>query len=569
MNLDELIAKRKEVWEYTHNLETDKKLRYSICKQVLSDKVLLSELLRNPDKLIPLQFIIVDKDKHTVPFFPNGVQDFVINKIKQGKRDFLVGKRNTLKFRCLKGRQQGITAIITAYQLALTILTKNFSGFTMADSGDNAKVILNDKGKYPYRNLPASIKPHEKFNSANEIFFDNLNSSWRIASAESGEAGRSRTISFFHGSEVGFWTNYSGIAAALNPAITADAIVFEETTANGHNDFYDNWFDVETDFENIFIPWWLTTEYKLNFENEDIEKQFKEDVENAINPFYTKVKLLRDKEGLDWNQLYWYNGKRKALKEKLEQEYPCTEQEAFLFSGRPYFDRESIEQKLIELKDVVPVESLHGGSIIIYEKPIEGERYYGGADVAEGLAEGDSSHYSIFKASTAEQVAFIHGKFSTDRFGDVIVKYSKMYNNCYAGIENNNHGHAVLNTVYITHSYKNVHIAYETNRAAEKKNRSKKLGWTTTEASKYIMLDELDSALRDKDINIKDIEFYKEAHKVSADDKGKVSINGKDRVAANAIAWQMRKYHYRQNNVAQYYAKLAQKRAESNLKLVN
>jgi hypothetical protein len=57
------------------------------------------------------------------------------------------------------------------------------------------------------------------------------------------------------------------------------------------------------------------------------------------------------------------------------------------------------------------------------------------------------------------------------------------------------------------------------------------------------MLDELDEALRNGYIIIKDPEFYKEALSVLVDDAGKANITGKDRVAANAIAYQMRKYY--------------------------
>lgn len=561
-SLDELIEARKQIWEDGKDLELDKNFTTHAAYVIFSRTSLLEELLKNPEKLIPLMFLIVNKKKQTVPFFPNSVQDYILGRIKQGKKDFLAGKRNSLMFRCLKGRQQGCTAIITAYQLALTLLTKNFSGFTMADTGDNSRVILNDKAKYPYHNLPKILKPHEKFNSATEIFFDQLNSSWRTSSAESGEAGRSRTLSFFHGSECGFWKNYESIMAALNPALTADSIVFEESTANGHNDFYTNWFDKESEYENIFIPWWKSNEYRLNFESADLEENFKNSIEIAASAFYKKLKTLRDKENLDYNQLYWYFSKKKTLKDKLEQEYPCTDSEAFLYSGRPYFDRESVENNIIDTKNLVPLEVKMGGSIIIWERPIKGEKYYIGADIAEGLEEGDSSHAKIMKGSEALEVATIHGKFSTDRFGNLLVDYAQMYNNAYIAPENNNHGHAVLNTIYISRKYKNVHFEYDVNRATDKKARNKKLGWTTTESTKYIMLDELDSAIRNNEVHFRDVEFYKECHKVLVDAKGKVSINGKDRVAAAAIAWQMRKYYNKSNNVANYYALLAKKRQE-------
>ncbi len=571
--IDYLIEGRKQLWLTTGNLESDKEYIKITTKEVTNNPELLQELVQYPEKFIELFFYIVNKRKKTVPFFLNTVQQHVIDRLNKGMEDYKAGRRNSLKFRCLKGRQQGVTALVTAYQLACTILHTNFSGYTMADNGDNARVILNDKGKYPYRYLPNIFKPHEKFNSANEIFFDKLNSSWRIASAESGEAGRSRTLNFFHGSEVGFWDNYLGIMAALDPALTEDAIIFEESTANGHNDFHSNWFDEDTDYENIFLVWWLSSEYRAKFESVEKEEEFKKAVIEELTDFHKKLNLLRTKENLDWNQLYWYWGKKKALKDKLEQEFPCTEEEAFIHSGKPYFDIQVIQQKMIELKEFKPLEIRLNGDVVIVEKPIPDEKYYIGADVAEGLENEDYSQAYIIKGSTAETVAWIRGHFSTDMFGNILVKYAKEYNNAFIAPENNNHGHAVLNTIYIYNSYKHIYIQHQFNRTHDKKEKGKKLGWTTTEASKYLMLDELDSALRDGDFQIYDVEFYKECAKVLRDEKGKVAINGLDRVAAAAIAWQMRKYYNKRDPVASYYQQLAEERQkrleESGLRVVS
>jgi hypothetical protein len=56
------------------------------------------------------------------------------------------------------------------------------------------------------------------------------------------------------------------------------------------------------------------------------------------------------------------------------------------------------------------------------------------------------------------------------------------------------------------------------------------------------MLDELNAAINNNELNIKDINCLKELLTVFVEDGGKVNISGKDRVAATAIAWQMRKY---------------------------
>jgi len=567
--VNELIEKRKIFWEYKHDILEDKKLTDDITDLIFSDNKLMLELMEKPELLIPLQFIIVDKERNTIPFFPNDVQCFVLDIIRKGINDFKLHKRSSLKFRCLKGRQEGVTAIITALQLACTLLSPNFSGYTMADKGENAKVILNDKGKYAYHNLADKFKPHEKFNSANEIFFDKLNSSWRTASAESTESGRSRTINFLHFSESAFFPNMLKTMAALDPTLTKNAIIFEETTGNGFNSFRENWYDKDSEFENIFIPWWWAKEYSIEFESEEIGVEFKTNVDNQISKFFKKLYFLKTVEKLNYNQLYFYFKKRKTLKGLLEQEYPCSAEEAFLFSGRTYFDKELVENKIIELKKVKIVEKRLGDAYVIFEAPQEGEKYYIGVDVAEGIESGDASHAKIIKASTCEEVGFVHGHFSPDRFGDILVDIAVEYNKAFLGIEANNHGHSVIATVYRYRNYKNIYISHQHGRVFDKKDTSKKLGWTTTESSKYLMLDELDSALRDDIIHFKDVKFFKEAHKVTVDEKGKVALTGKDRVVAAGIAYQMRKYYGKMNAVAEYYASQASEQKEKELMVAN
>ncbi|MEG0398435.1 MAG: hypothetical protein RR656_05040, partial [Cetobacterium sp.] len=65
-------------------------------------------------------------------------------------------------------------------------------------------------------------------------------------------------------------------------------------------------------------------------------------------------------------------------------------------------------------------------------------------------------------------------------------------------------------------------------------------GWLTTESSKYFMLDELDTAIRLGHIKIKSARTLKQLRSILKKN-GKVSINGKDRIVAVAIAWAVRK----------------------------
>ena len=71
---DYLIQTRKEKWETTHSIEYDKKLRTAIANELLTNSDLLAEVKKNPEKLIELMFIVVDKNQTTMPFFLNDVQ---------------------------------------------------------------------------------------------------------------------------------------------------------------------------------------------------------------------------------------------------------------------------------------------------------------------------------------------------------------------------------------------------------------------------------------------------------------------------------------------------------------
>ena len=205
---DYLINKRKEKWEELHDIDYDKQLREAIANQLYNDIDLLNEVKKNPEKLIELVFIVVDKDQTTKPFFLNDVQKEFINILNKAKEDYKKGLITNISILILKGRQQGFTTVVTAYQLSCSILNRNFQGFTLADKSDNSEAIFQNKAKYPYSQLPDILKPTEKFNNRKQLLFEKINSSWAVDTATK-DVGRSRTINFFHGSECAFWKWYS------------------------------------------------------------------------------------------------------------------------------------------------------------------------------------------------------------------------------------------------------------------------------------------------------------------------------------------------------------------------
>lgn len=346
----QIIDRRRELWETSHDINQDIQYRESVAAYLIEHPEVRAEVREHPEYLIEMMFVIVDKDKQTSPFFLNSAQRDFCTRLNRAVDDFKAGRRLQLKFLVLKGRQQGFTSFITAYQLACTTTRKNFEGFTAADEDSNSTTIFENKAKYPYNSLPEAIKPTTKYNNRKQLLFEKLHSSWEVKTA-SRNMGRSRTINFFHGSEVAFWRDgISGVQAGLGEALTKDAIQIYESTANGYNEYKELWDSGA--WENCFYEWWLTPEYRMRFESVEREEWFLQQVDEASGWIWERCRWLRDVVKLDWEQVYWYYVKYAGYidKELIKQEYPCSPLEAFLASGRCVFDQEVLVMRIEYLK---------------------------------------------------------------------------------------------------------------------------------------------------------------------------------------------------------------------------
>jgi len=345
---DALIAKRKEKWISTWSIEQDRKLREAIANEIVSDKALLAEVRQNPEKLIELVFVVVDKNQKTMPFFLNEVQKDFIERLNKAIEDYEKGLIPEISLLVLKGRQQGFTTLVTAYQLSCSILNRNFQGYTLADKSSNAEAIFQNKAKFPYSQLPQVLKPTEKFNNRKQLLFEKINSSWAVDTA-SKDVGRSRTVNFLHGSECAFWKDgIAKVQAAIGEALTRNCIKIYESTADGFNDYEKMW--TSGAHINCFYEWWRTPEYYIPFFSNHDKTEFLEKVDKRKEWIWERLRWLRDCIGLRPEQLFWYWNKYDKYIDKnlIRQEYPCSAREAFLLSGKNVFDPEILTQRLFK-----------------------------------------------------------------------------------------------------------------------------------------------------------------------------------------------------------------------------
>lgn len=535
---DYLISKRKEKWDKLHDIEYDKRFRSAVANEILENKALRDEIKRYPEKLIELVFIVVDKEKNTCPFFLNEVQIEFLDILNKAIDDFDKGIITDISLIILKGRQQGFTTLVTAYQLCCSILNRNFEGYTLADKSDNSEAIFQNKAKYPFGQLPDVLKPTEKFNNRKQLLFEKINSSWSVDTATK-EVGRSRTVNFFHGSECAFWKDgIEYIQAALGEALTKNCIKIYESTANGFNDYKKMW-DSGVHI-NCFFPWWKTPEYRLEFISEEKKQEFVEftrTVRSKDEWISERMRWLLEEIHLDVEQVYWYYKKYEKYlnKDKIKQEYPCDPQEAFIMSGKPVFDA----LKLIARKAAAPRPLKIGyftydynnqmisnirwvndrnGYIRIYQVPDSPEvtKYCIGGDTAGEGSDSFTGH--VLDARTGIQVAVLKHQFDEDQYAKQIYCLGMYYKKALVSIETNFSTFPVRELQRL--EYPNIYVREDVDVYTNKP--TKHFGFKTTMLTRPTILSALIEVVRDHIETINDLDTMEELLTIIRNEKGKI-----------------------------------------------
>lgn len=532
---DFLIAKRKEKWQELHSIDYDKQFRGAVAQELMTNADLLAEVKRYPEKLIELVFIVVDKNQRTMPFFLNDVQHSFIDTLNKAIEDFNNGDITDISLLVLKGRQQGFTTLVTAYQLACSTLNKNFQGYTLADKSDNAEAIFQNKAKFPYSQLPDALKPTEKYNNRKQLLFEKINSSWAVDTATK-DVGRSRTVNFFHGSECAFWKDgISPIQGALGEAFTKNCIKIYESTANGYNDYQKMW-DSGVHI-NCFYEWWRTKEYNIAFRNEEQRAEFMREVDTRKGWIYDRLRWLRDEQSLSPEQLHWYWNKYDKYLDKdlIKQEYPCTPREAFLLSGKNVFDTAIILDRLAKLQkpikrgyfiydyDGLKISNIQwvndrSGYIKIYSLPNQPEftEYCIGGDTAGEGSDFFTGH--VLDARTGRQVAVLKHQFDADQYTRQMYCLGKYYCDALIGIEANFDSYPIKELQRLGYGKQYTREAQDTYTG----KTEKRYGFKTTSLTRPTIISRLIEIVREHCDSINDKDTLEELLTIIRNEKGRI-----------------------------------------------
>lgn len=370
---------------------------------------------------------------------------------------------------------------------------------------------------------------------SNEIAleFEGIKSRIDIETSRNKNAGRGSTYQIVHKSESSRFQFPKDVNLGIANAVPdlPGTMIFDETTANGMNFYYD---DVQKSirgvdgYDFIFIPWFLNPEYSLA--SYEVILRDSEEIEIS--------NLAKSEHGLELSdaQINW---RRFAIEHKCGgdkklfcQEYPSSYAEAFIFSGRPRFDMNVLQQLRNNSKAVIKKEGL----LNFYKDIDPYARYIIGVDTSEGKIDGDKSSAIFLNAKTFSIDAEYNGLLEPEMLSGHLASWGRLFNEALIVVESNNHGLAVLND--LKKIYNRIYFRKQFDKiSAEWKEL---IGWQTNMKTKPIMVGNLATALKDG-LTIPSHEIIDELMTFIYNDDGSMSASeGKhdDRVMALACAVQ-------------------------------
>lgn len=416
--------------------------------------------------------------------------------------------------------------------------------------------------KLAFEHLPDAIKPTTKTDTKYRYDFLKMYDGTPLNSSIYVDTDiRGGTVQNLHITEIAYNKDFSRLAAGSKQAVPVGGRISEETTANGYNQYYDDFMSSwqkerlsDVDYRSYFYPWFMHSEYRL----EGVPILEPNEYELWLKTY------AKESYGVELSdaQLAWRRWKKEQLRSQnqiagltgeqlFKQEYPSTVMEAFQSGAGNVFDAELIEkQKAGKEVDGLSttderVKLLISKMVKVWEAPEVGVDYVVGVDPSDGMG----ADYGTICVWTQEpqadeqyhKVAEYKGRLRPDELGDMAVLIAQTYNNAFLGVENNMLScilHIATNTGYSNYFY---------TTTIDEKNfkKTKKLGWNTNSKTRDVMIDDFITLFEEGHLKINSESTLSEMRTFVTKENGKREhADGKhdDVLFADMIAQQMRKY---------------------------
>jgi len=345
-------------------------------------------------------------------------------------------------FTCLKARQLGISTISLAIDLFWLSVHEKIQGALVVDEEGNKekfRVLLEQYIEGLPRGLRVGIARHNR----NLLVLNNGSSlDYLVAGQKRGKAtlGQSRALNFLHATEVSSYGSEEGFAS-LTAALAhkhPHRLYIYESTAKGLNLFYDRWNDAKEDDltqRTFFCGWWLKEDYAFPRGSKEFQRWWNaklDDGEIALcREVWDRYQYKITAEQLAWHR--YYRTVKISDSDLMNQNFPWTEDQAFIMTGKSFFPLRRVTADIREIDDAkVPLQAYryHMGEnflateieqvdrtkdadLRVWEEPVGDAVYVMGIDPAYGRNDNKDRHaIEVFRcfADRCVQVA----EYATD-----------------------------------------------------------------------------------------------------------------------------------------------------------
>jgi len=395
-----------------------------------------------------------------------GTQTYVMEEINKGLQE------DIHFFVILKGRQLGITTISLALDLYWHFVHQGLQGTLTTDTEENRDMFRTTLAMY-MDGLPREYKIPAVAHNRNQLSLKNRSRLfYQVAGLRAkGSLGRGKAITYLHGTETSSWGDEEGLASLLASLAETNPnrLYMFESTARGFNMFHDMYVTAKRARTQraIFCGWWRNELYSVGAET----PVYKVYWDGKLTPEEKEwVKDIKKLYGVEINsrQMAWWRWKmHEGIKDDalMYQEFPPTEDYAFVMTGTSFFSNSRCTDAAKEIKKLSPdcyryvmghnfvdtevvKSSERLATLKIWEEPIDTAFYVIGADPAYGSSDwADRFCIQVFRcyADGLDQVAeFATSELNTYQFAWVIAHLAGAYKNSTLNLEVNGPGQAVL-----------------------------------------------------------------------------------------------------------------------------
>ncbi len=367
------------------------------------------------------------------------------------------------------------------------------------------------------------------------LYFPATDSRYYINTAGNKKFGRGDDITGRHFSETAHWKN-PDVITGVDEAMVEGADGLDETTANGYNFWKTRWELAKrggTREKAIFLPWMVHEAYEADA--------------TGLVTGGAEAELATIL-GLMPRQIAWRRKKLAAMQDPalFPQEYPETDAQAFISSGRPVFDWVGLERAkarteppkfrgyLRRVGNRIDLVETVDGPLRVWQIPRVRHVYAIGGDVAEGIEGGAYSAGVVIDIGDACQVAEWHGHTAPDLFGDELALLSAWYHQAVVAPEARP-GPGGITEAKLEALEANVWVNPE-----KDESRGGIRGWDTNRRTKPLMVAALNAAIRDHEFVPKSQDLVDECHAYRYLPGGEMEPSlgqFSDRLMAAAIVW--------------------------------